>query len=92
MLTREELKQRILPVASTVDASVVKKALQELEQQGANAGGGVDAYRLVRRLLSCLLENPSLTDTEVTWGYPYLRPAVVAAVNELPWYELVEGG
>jgi len=91
MLTRQELRQRIGSVALSIDASLVEQALRELEREGENTGGGIDAHRLAYRLLSHLLEVPSLTETEVTWGYPYLRPAVMAAVNQLPGYELVEG-
>lgn len=91
MLTREELKRRIELLLPSVDASLVQDALQELEREGEDTGGGIDAHRLAGRLLSDLLEVPSLTDTEIVWGYPYLKPAVVAAVNDLPGYELVEG-
>lgn len=91
MLTREELRQRIESLLSTVDTSKVERALQELEVQGEDAGGGIEASRLAHYLLTRLFGNPSLTETEVTWGYPYLKPAVVAAIEELPGYELVEG-
>jgi hypothetical protein len=91
MLTREELRQRIEPLASTVDAPRVEAALQELQRQGEDAGGGIEAFRLAHYLLACLKGNPSLTETEVTWGYPYLKPAIAAAIEELPGYELIEG-
>ena len=91
MLTREELRQRIEPLVSTVDTSKVERALQELERQGEDVGGGMSAFRLAQHLLARLLGNSSLTETEVTWGYPYLKPAVVTAIEELPGYDLVEG-
>ena len=91
MLTREELKQRIEPLTPTVEVSVVKRALQELEREGEDVGGGISGFRLAEYLLRDLLQSPSLTETEVTWGYPYLKPAVVTAIGELPGYELVEG-
>lgn len=91
MLTREELKQRIEPLTPTVEVSVVERALQELEQEGEDIGGGISGFRLAEYLLRDLLQSPSLTETEVTWGYPYLKPAVVAAIGELSGYELVEG-
>jgi hypothetical protein len=91
MLTREELKQRIEALAPTVDAPEVENALQELQRQGEDVGGGINAFRLAEHLLRDLLQTPSLTQDEVTWGYPYLKPAVVGALNELLGYELVEG-
>jgi hypothetical protein len=91
MLTREELRQRIEALASAVDARMVASALQELERQGEDVGGGMEAYRLAQHLLVQLLENPSLTKTEVTWGYAFLKPAVMTALEELPSYELVQG-
>jgi hypothetical protein len=91
MLTREELRQRIELLASAVDAPGVAAALQELQRQGEDDGGGIEASRLAHYLLARLLGNPSLTETEVTWGYPYLKPAVLTAIEKLPGYELVEG-
>jgi len=91
MLTREEVKERIERLVSAVDASAVEGALHDLERQGEDVGGGIAAFRLARYLLTRLLDSPSLTDTEVTWGYPCLKPAVVAAINELPGYDLIEG-
>ena len=91
MMTREELKQRIESLALTGEVPLVERALQELEREGEDIGGGISGFRLAEYLLRDLLQSPSLTETEVTWGYPYLKPAVVTAIGELPGYELVEG-
>ena len=91
MLTRQELNQRIESLVSTVDTSKVERALRELQRQGEDDGCGIEAFRLAHHLLARLLRNPTLTETEVIWGYPYLKPAVASAIEELPGYELVEG-
>jgi hypothetical protein len=86
-MSRRELKQKIEQLAATLDVSLVEQALNELLCQGEDVGGGINAFRLICHLLG----EPSLTGVEVVWAYRYLKPPMMAAVEQLPAYEFVEG-
>jgi len=87
-MSRKELKKKIEQTVAAIDVPLVEQAMRELMREGEDVGGGINAFRLVRYLL----RDQPLTDTEVVWAYRYLKPPVMAAIEQLSAYEFFEGG
>jgi hypothetical protein len=78
--TVESLRLRLTP-------DFVRAQVDELLGQGEDVGGGVNAFRLMRHLLGKAAES----DEQVTWAYERLKPALGAALDQVPTLYYFEG-
>ena len=83
----EQLKQTVESLQSKMIPSFVEAQVLALLRQGEDLGGGVNAFRLIRHLLSGI--SPS--DEQVTWAYERLKPALGAALEQIPSLYYFEG-
>jgi hypothetical protein len=65
----------------------VEAQVGELLRQGEDVGGGVNAFRLMRHLLG----EAAGSDEQVTWAYERLKPALGAALEQVPTLYYFEG-
>ena len=61
--------------------------MRELLRQGEDVGGGVNAFRLIKHWLGALAED----DAQVRWAYERLKPALGAALEQVPSLYYFEG-
>jgi len=83
----KELRQQIEELRPLLTPAFVEEEVGVLLRQGEDVGGGVNAFRLVKRLLG----NPQLRDVEVIWAYDRLKPALRAAFEQIPSLYFFEG-
>ena len=83
----EELKQVVESLQSRLTPTYVEAQVRELLRQGESVGGGVNAIRLVRHLVGDVARG----DIEATWAYDRLKPALRAALAEVPSLVFFEG-
>ena len=76
----DKLEQALESLQSKLTPDFVEAQVRELLRQGEDVGGGINAFRLIRHCLGALAEN----DVEVTRGYERLKPALGAALKEIP--------
>ena len=82
-----ELEQTVESLQSRLTPSFVEGQVRELLRQGEDVGGGVNAFRLIQHWLGALAEN----DAQVRWAYERLKPALGAALKEIPSLYYFEG-
>ena len=58
-----------------------------IDREGEDVGGGVNALRLVKHLLS----NPQMRDAEAVWAYDKLKPGFRVAFEQIPSLYYFEG-
>jgi hypothetical protein len=78
--TVESLQARLTP-------AYVEAQVGELLRQGEDVGGGVNAFRLMRHLLGTSASG----DEQVMWAYERLKPALGAALEQVPSLYYFEG-
>lgn len=76
----EDLQSRLTP-------SVLKQSTLDLMAEGEDVGGGVNALRLVRRLLG----EPDLCDVRAVWAYNRLKPTLRTAFEHIGSLYYFEG-
>ena len=76
----DRLESAVASFQSRLVPSFVEAQVRELLRQGEDMGGGINAVRLVRYWLGSLAEN----DEAVTWAYDRLKPALGAALEQIP--------
>jgi hypothetical protein len=76
----EALRARLTP-------AYVEAQVGELLRQGEDVGGGVNAFRLMRHLLG----RSAAGDDQVLWAYERLKPALGAALEQVPSLYYFEG-
>ena len=76
----EALQPRLTP-------GFVEAQVGELLRQGEDVGGGVNAFRLIKHWLGALAVN----DVVVRWAYDRLKPALGAALEQVPSLYYFEG-
>ena len=76
----EKLKEVVESLQSRLTPDFVEAQVRELLRQGEDVGGGVNAFRLIRHLLRGLAGS----DEQVTWAYERLKPALGAALEQVP--------
>ena len=83
----QELRQRVESLKEQMTPDFVESVVRELLRQGEDVGGGVNAFRLMRHLLGDVVRR----DAEVTWAYTRLKPALAAALEQIPSLYFFEG-
>jgi len=79
-MSYKALRQRVEDVRPRLTPTFVEKAVQALLCQGEDVGGGINAIRLVKRLLG----EPQMRDVEAVWAYDQLKPAFRQAFAQIP--------
>jgi hypothetical protein len=87
MVDREALEARVAVVGSSLTPGFVKAQVDELLRQGEDVGGGINALRLVRHLVGKAAQE----DAEAAWAYAQLKPALRAALEQVPALFYLEG-
>jgi len=82
-----QLEQAVESLQSRLTPSFVETQVRELVRQGEDVGGGVNALRLIKHWLGSLAEN----DVVVRWAYEHLKPALGAALEQIPSLYYFEG-
>jgi len=83
----DKLGEVVESLQSRMTPDFVEAQVRELLRQGEDVGGGVNALRLIRYWLGPLGEN----DVQATWAYDRLKPALGAALEEVPSLYYFEG-
>ena len=86
-MSYRDLGQQVEALQAKLTPSFVESAVRALLRQGEDVGGGINAIRLVKHLLG----EPQLRDAEVTWAYDHLKPALRAALAQIPSLYYFEG-
>ena len=83
----DQLEQAVESLQSRLNPSFVEAQVRELLHQGEDVGGGINAFRLIKHWLGSLAEN----DVVVRWAYDRLKPALGAALEQVPSLYYFEG-
>ena len=83
-----ELERTVGSLQLRLAPRFVESQVRELLRQGEDVGGGVNAFRLIQHLLGAKAEN----DAQVRWAYERLKPALRAALEQIPSLYYFEGG
>lgn len=87
MTDTEKLKQAVESLQPRLTPGFVLAQVNELLRQGEDVGGGVNAIRLVRHLVGDIVQG----NVEATWAYDRLKPALRAALAQVPSLVFFEG-
>jgi hypothetical protein len=82
-----DLEERIGTIRTQLTPPFVEAQVRALLRQGEDVGGGVNAARLVRHLLG----GGPWDDVAVTRAYERLKPALSAALEQVPSLTFFEG-
>jgi hypothetical protein len=80
MVGVEQLEQVVESLWHELTPAYVQARVGELLREGEDVGGGVNAFRLMRHLLG----EAAQTDEQVMWAYERLKPALGAALEQVP--------
>jgi hypothetical protein len=83
----EELKRRVDSLQTRLTPDFIRAQVSELLRQGEDVGGGINAMRLIQHWVGDLARR----DVEITWAYDQLRPALRAALEQIPSLYFFEG-
>jgi hypothetical protein len=83
----DQLEQAVESLQSRLTPGFVEAQVGELLRQGEDVGGGVNAFRLIKHWLGALADN----DVVVRWAYDRLKPALGAALEQIPSLYYFEG-
>jgi hypothetical protein len=83
----DQLEQAVESLQSKLTPSFVETQVHGLLRQGEDVGGGVNAFRLIKHWLGALAEK----DVAVRWAYDRLKPALGAALEQIPSLYYFEG-
>ena len=83
----DQLEQAVESLQSRLTPSFVEAQVRELLRQGEDVGGGINAFRLIKHWLGSLAKN----DVVVRWAYDRLKPALGAALEQVPSLYYFEG-
>jgi hypothetical protein len=86
-MSYKDMRQRVEDVQSQLTPIFVENAVQVLLRQGEDTGGGVNAIRLVKYLLS----EPQMRDVDAVWAYDRLKPAFRQTFEQIPSLYYFEG-
>jgi hypothetical protein len=86
-MTYKDLGRQVEVLQKKLTPAFVESAVRALLREGEDVGGGINAVRLVKHLL----ENPQLRDVEAVWAYDRLKPALRAALAQVPALYYFEG-
>jgi hypothetical protein len=83
----ELLEQAVEALRPRLTPGYVQGQVDELLRQGEDVGGGVNAFRLMRHLLG----TSAGSEAQITWAYERLKPALRAALEQVPALYYFEG-
>jgi hypothetical protein len=86
-MTHQDSEQQVAQLRSGLTPAAIEKAVQALLRQGEDIGGGINAIRLVRHLLS----DVDMDDVETAWAYDQLKPVLVSIFDQIPSLYYFEG-
>lgn len=82
-----ELEQMVESLRLRLTPGFVEAQVRELLRQGEDVGGGINAFRLIKHWLGVLAKD----DAQVRWAYERLKPALGAALEQIPSLYYFEG-
>jgi hypothetical protein len=82
-----ELEQTVESIRSRLTPSFVETQVRDLLRQGEDVGGGINAFRLIKHWLGA----PAGDDAQVRAVYERLKPALGAALEQIPSLYYFEG-
>jgi hypothetical protein len=83
----KKLRQRVASLEGELTPARVARTVRERLRRRADQAKGVDALGLVLRLLG----EPALRSEEIAWAYARLKPALIAAVEQIPSLRFLDG-
>ncbi|MBN1137854.1 MAG: hypothetical protein JXM73_14795 [Anaerolineae bacterium] len=83
----DKLQEVVESLRSRMTPDFAEAQVRELLRQDEDVGGGVNAFRLIKHWLGALAEN----DVAVRWAYEQLKPALGAALEQVPSLTYFEG-
>ena len=83
----KELKQRVKSLQSELKPESIERTVWERLRRRADQAKGVDALGLVLHLLG----EPALRSEEIAWAYARLKPALIAALEQIPSLRFLDG-
>ena len=83
----EKLEEAVESLQPRLTPDFVEGQVRVLLRQGQDAGGGINAFRLMKYLLGSAGES----DERVRWAYERLKAALGAALEEIPSLYYFEG-
>jgi hypothetical protein len=83
----EKLRQVIESLQPRLTPDFVHAQVNELLRQGEDVGGGINAIRLVKHLVGKRAQQ----DVAATWAYDRLKPALRAALAQVPSLYFFQG-
>lgn len=83
----KDLRERVEDAESRATPDCLEQAVRALLHEGEDAGGGINADRLVK----FLLDDPRMADEDVARAYDWLKPLFRAAFGEHPSFYYFEG-
>jgi len=86
-MDRGRLEQAVESLEARLTPAYVRAQVSELLREGEDVGGGVNAFRLMQHLLGEAAER----DEQVIWAYARLKPALGAALEQVPSLYYFEG-
>lgn len=86
-MKHKKLGQQVEALQPKLTPSFIEQAVHTLLREGEDVGGGINATRLVKHLLG----KPQMRDAKVTWAYDRLKPALRAALAQIPSLYYFEG-
>lgn len=86
-MTYQALKQQVEALKAQLTTDTIEAAVISLFAEGEDVGGGVNATRLVRHLLS----GQEINDAQATWAYERLKPTLRVAFDQIPSLFYFEG-
>ena len=86
-MDRGRLEQAVESLEVRLTPAYVREQVMALLHEGEDVGGGVNAFRLMRHLLV----DSALSDDQVIWAYERLKPALGAALEQVPSLYYFEG-
>ena len=86
-MTYDELGRKVDELRACLTPATLEEASEELMRKGEDVGGGINALRLVKYLLS----EPQMRDAQAVWAYGRLKPALRAAFVDISSFYYFEG-
>ena len=83
----EDLRSRVASLQAALTPDYVEGEVRALLREGEDVGGGVNAMRLIQRWLGEVARD----DAQLTWAYMRLKPALRAALEDVPALYYFEG-
>ena len=83
----DKLEQAVESLQSKLTPDFVEAQVRTLLRQGEDVGGGINAIRLTRQWLGALAQD----DVQATRAYERLKPALGAALEQIPSLYYFEG-